>query len=95
MKSRRGGRRKRDLQALNRTLEQRAEERARQLAASLGRLEETERRFRLLVEGVTDYAIYMLDPDGHVVNWNPGAERIKGYSSAEILGRHFSRILHA
>ena len=79
----------RDLQALNQTLEQRAEERARQLAASLGRLEETERRFRLLVEGVRDYAIYMLDPDGHVVNWNPGAERIKGYSSAEILGRHF------
>ncbi len=79
----------RDLQALNQTLEQRAEERAKQLAASLGRLEETERRFRLLVEGVRDYAIYMLDPDGHVINWNPGAERIKGYSSAEILGRHF------
>ena len=78
-----------ELQALNQTLEQRAEERARQLAASLVKLEETERRFRLLVEGVTDYAIYLLDPDGHVVNWNPGAERIKGYSSAEILGRHF------
>jgi PAS domain S-box-containing protein len=80
----------RDLQALNQTLELRAEERARQLAASLGKLEETERRFRLLVEGVREYAIYMLDPDGHVVNWNPGAERIKGYSSAEILGRNFS-----
>jgi PAS domain S-box-containing protein len=79
----------RDLQALNYTLEQRAEERARHLAASLGKLEETEQRFRLLVEGVQDYAIYMLDPDGHVVNWNPGAERIKGYSSAEIIGRHF------
>ena len=79
----------RNLQALNQTLEQRAEERARQLAASLGRLEDTERRFRLLVEGVSDYAIYMLDSEGHVVNWNPGAERIKGYSSAEILGRHF------
>ena len=78
-----------ELQALNQTLEQRADERARQLAASLVKLEETERRFRLLVEGVRDYAIYLLDPDGHVVNWNPGAERIKGYSSAEILGRHF------
>src|SRR4051812_44349596 len=40
---------------------------------------ETERRFRLLVEGVTDYAIYMIDPAGHVTNWNAGAERIKGY----------------
>ena len=78
-----------DLKTLNQTLEQRAEERARQLAASLGKLEETERRFRLLVEGVSDYAIYLLDPEGLVVNWNPGAERIKGYSSAEILGRHF------
>ncbi len=84
-----------DLQALNQTLEQRADERARQLAASLGKLEETERRFRLLVEGVRDYAIYLLDPDGHVVNWNPGAERIKGYSSAEILGRHFRQFYTA
>ena len=80
----------RELKTLNETLEQRADERARQLAASLGKLEDTERRFRLLVEGVNDYAIYMLDPLGHVVNWNPGAERIKGYTSAEILGRHFS-----
>ena len=80
----------RELKTLNETLEQRADERARQLAASLGKLEDTERRFRLLVEGVNDYAIYMLDPTGHVVNWNPGAERIKGYASAEILGRHFS-----
>ncbi|MBV8458201.1 MAG: PAS domain S-box protein, partial [Acetobacteraceae bacterium] len=52
---------------------------------------ETERRFRLLVQGVTDYAIYMLDPEGHVTNWNTGAERIKGYSAAEIIGQHFSR----
>lgn len=49
-----------------------------------------ERRFRLLVEAVTDYAIYMLDPAGHVASWNPGAERAKGYSRAEILGQHFS-----
>jgi PAS domain S-box-containing protein len=79
-----------DLQAINQTLETRAEERARQLAASLDKLEDTERRFSLLVEGVTDYAIYMLDPTGHVVNWNSGAERIKGYSRAQVIGRHFS-----
>jgi PAS domain S-box-containing protein len=48
-------------------------------------------RFRLLVQGVTDYAIYMLDPSGIVVNWNAGAERIKGYSEKEIVGQHFSR----
>ncbi|MFH5926483.1 hybrid sensor histidine kinase/response regulator [Roseomonas xinghualingensis] len=52
---------------------------------------ETERRFRLLVEGVVDYAIYMLSPEGLVSNWNAGAERIKGYSAAEIVGQHFSR----
>jgi PAS domain S-box-containing protein len=52
---------------------------------------EAERRFRLLVEGVTDYAIYMLDPDGRVTNWNAGAERIKGYGPDEIVGQHFSR----
>ncbi|MDB5366951.1 MAG: hypothetical protein JWM77_2878, partial [Rhodospirillales bacterium] len=51
---------------------------------------ETERRFRLLVEGVVDYAIYMLDVNGMIINWNRGAERIKGYRSDEIVGRHFS-----
>ncbi|HEX4297170.1 MAG TPA: PAS domain S-box protein, partial [Devosia sp.] len=51
----------------------------------------SEERFRQLVEGVTDYAIYMLDPDGRVTNWNAGAERIKGYTPAEIIGEHFSR----
>jgi PAS domain S-box-containing protein len=49
-----------------------------------------EQVFRLLVEGVTDYAIFMLDPVGHVVSWNPGAERLKGYKREEIVGRHFS-----
>ena len=53
-------------------------------------LRESEERFRLLVEGVTDYAIFMLDPGGRVVTWNRGAERIKGYRSDDILGRHFS-----
>lgn len=49
-----------------------------------------EQKFRLLVEGVTDYAIYMLDPDGYVVNWNEGARRNKGYTAEEIVGKHFS-----
>src|SRR6185369_14950286 len=48
-------------------------------------------RFRLLVEGVTDYAIFMLDPQGHVVTWNTGAARIKGYRPDEIIGEHFSK----
>ena len=51
---------------------------------------ESERIFRLLVQGITDYAIYMLDPDGIVTNWNAGAERIKGYKAKEIVGKHFS-----
>jgi PAS domain S-box-containing protein len=51
----------------------------------------SERRYQLLVEGVKDYAIFMLSPDGHIASWNPGAERIKGYSAAEIIGQHFSR----
>jgi PAS domain S-box-containing protein len=54
-------------------------------------LRESEERFRLLVQGVTDYAIYMLDPQGHVTNWNAGAQRIKGYTESEILGCHFSQ----
>ena len=45
----------------------------------------------LLIQSVVDYAIYMLDPEGHVVSWNPGAERIKGYAAKEIIGEHFSR----
>lgn len=52
---------------------------------------ESERRFRLLVQGVTDYAIFMLSPDGYVTNWNAGARRIKGYTESEIVGSHFSR----
>jgi len=54
-------------------------------------LKESERHFRLLVNGVTDYALYMLDPNGIVTNWNAGGLRIKGYSPEEIIGQHFSR----
>jgi diguanylate cyclase (GGDEF)-like protein/PAS domain S-box-containing protein len=54
-------------------------------------LRESEMRFRLLVDGASDYAIYMLDPMGRVTSWNAGAERIKGYKPEEIIGEHFSR----
>ncbi|WP_245161571.1 hybrid sensor histidine kinase/response regulator [Brevundimonas alba] len=54
-------------------------------------LRRSQEQFRLLVEGVTDYAIYMLDPSGKVSSWNPGAARIKGYMPDEIVGEHFSR----
>jgi PAS domain S-box-containing protein len=50
-----------------------------------------DQRFALLVESVKDYALFILDPNGHVASWNPGAERIKGYTAAEIIGSHFSR----
>ena len=53
-------------------------------------LRQSEARFRLLVQSVKDYGIFMLDPGGHIVSWNDGAERIKGYSEQDILGRHFS-----
>src|SRR5919204_6369306 len=71
----------RDLQG---QLERQVQERTAELQAS-------EERFRLLVEGTEDYAIFLLDPNGHVVSWNPGAERLKGYTAEEIIGRHFSR----
>jgi len=54
-------------------------------------LRESEQRFRLLVQGVIDYALFMVSPEGVVTNWNPGAERIKGYTQQEIVGQHFSR----
>ena len=53
-------------------------------------LRRSEERFRLLIEGVSDYAIFMLDPNGRVATWNVGAERIKGYTASEIIGQHFS-----
>ena len=54
-------------------------------------LRESEEQFRLLVQSVTDYAIYMLDPTGRISSWNSGAQRIKGYRPDEIIGEHFSR----
>jgi PAS domain S-box-containing protein len=59
----------------------------RQAEAELRR---SEQQFQLLVQGVTDYAIYMLDLDGYVSSWNAGAERIKGYAANEVIGKHFS-----
>ena len=66
-------------------------DRAAERHAAAQQLDESEERFRLLVESVKDYAIFMLDPDGRVATWNAGAERIKGYRAEEIIGQHFSR----
>ncbi|MBD2013429.1 PAS domain S-box protein [Microcoleus sp. FACHB-53] len=75
------------LREQNTRLEQEIQERQQKEAA----LSESEERFRLLVEKVKDYAIFMLDPSGRVVSWNSGAERIKGYRADEIIGQSFSR----
>lgn len=53
-------------------------------------LREREERLRLMIGSIQDYAIFLLDPEGHIASWNPGAERIKGYRAEEIVGRHFS-----
>ena len=54
------------------------------------KLRESEESLRLMIEGVKDYAIFMLDPEGRVASWNRGCERLKGYSASEVLGKHFS-----
>ncbi|CAN5134658.1 PAS domain-containing sensor histidine kinase [soil metagenome] len=64
-------------------------------AESQATLQRSENQFRLLVQSVTDYAIYMLDPQGNVSSWNAGAERIKGYTPSEIIGRNFARFYSA
>src|SRR5262245_11770534 len=58
--------------------------------APLNRVFDTDGLYRLLIEQVQDYAIFALDPEGHVRTWNPGAERFKGYSADEIIGKSFS-----
>jgi PAS domain S-box-containing protein len=78
------------LQQLNLSLQAKVRERTRELERALAQLGETERSFELLVEGVTDYALFMLDPNGHIASWNAGAKRIKGYEASEIIGNHFS-----
>jgi len=78
------------LQQLNLSLQAKIGERTRELERALVQLGETERSFELLVDGVTDYALFMLDPSGNIVSWNAGAKRIKGYESNEVIGRHFS-----
>ncbi|HTB87569.1 MAG TPA: PAS domain S-box protein [Steroidobacteraceae bacterium] len=74
---------------LNAELEERIRARTAELEAALHRLQESERSFELLVESVTDYALYRLDPNGRIVSWNSGARRIKGYEAAEIIGKNF------
>ncbi|HEY2464798.1 MAG TPA: PAS domain S-box protein [Steroidobacteraceae bacterium] len=74
---------------LNCELEDKVKARTRELEAALQRLQESERSFELLVDSVTDYALYMLDPTGQIVSWNSGAQRIKGYEAAEIIGKNF------
>ena len=79
-----------NLQEINELLERKVGERTRDLEAALGLLQESERSFGLLVRSITDYAMCMLDPNGNVVSWNAGAERITGYDANEIIGAHFS-----
>jgi PAS domain S-box-containing protein len=83
------------LQHLNAALEQKVRERTQELEAALRRLQESERSFELLVDSVTDYALFMLDPTGRIVSWNAGAKRIKGYEAEEIIGKNFERFYSA
>jgi PAS domain S-box-containing protein len=78
------------LTASLRSARDRAEQSTLEAESHQESLRESEERFRLMVEGVKDYAFFMLDPKGCVTTWNEGAERVEGYRAAEILGRHFS-----
>ena len=78
------------LRTANERLENRVRERTAELTRTNESLQASEERFRLLIEGAQDYANFMLDPGGHVITWNTGAERLKGYQADEIRGRHFS-----
>jgi PAS domain S-box-containing protein len=83
-------RKQQDFRKLSDVLELKVAERTAELEAKTIALRDSEQRFRLLVESVQDYAIYLLDPEGRIVSWNKGAERIKGYRAEEVLGRHYS-----
>jgi PAS domain S-box-containing protein len=78
------------LRRANASLEAEVERGAASANRALAQLRDSERHFKLLVQSVTDYAIYMLGPDGIVASWNAGAERIKGYKPHEIMGRNFA-----
>jgi PAS domain S-box-containing protein len=79
-----------ELLDINDRLEALVQERAVLLAQTTGKLRASEEQSRLILEGVKSHAIILLDPVGNVTSWNPGAERIKGYTAEEIIGRHFS-----
>lgn len=76
--------------AVQRALRERDEKHRRELAEK--DLRESEERFRMLVDGVKDYAIFMLDPEGHITSWNPGAQRLHGYHPDEVQGRPVSLV---
>ena len=85
------------VKALNADLEGRVEQRTAALAAEIAarqgteaKLRNSEEMFRMLLDGITDYAVYMLDVEGRVVSWNSGAARIQGYTAEEIIGKHVS-----
>ena len=85
------------VKALNAGLERRVEQRTAALAVEVAvregteaKLRSSEQMFRMLLDGIKDYAVYMLDVEGRVVSWNSGAARIKGYSAKEIIGKHVS-----
>jgi PAS domain S-box-containing protein len=80
----------RALHQLNADLEVKVCERTLALETALQKLQDSEQRFALLVESVTDYALYMLDPAGRIISWNSGARRIKGYEADEIIGENFA-----
>jgi PAS domain S-box-containing protein len=83
--------RTRQLEEANRALRAELEQRGRQQEI----LRQSEERFRLIVDGVKDYAIFMLDSDGNVASWSTGAKAIKGYTADEVIGTHFSRFYTA
>jgi PAS domain S-box-containing protein len=90
------------VKALNAELEHRVEQRTAALGAEVAahqgteaKLRSSEEMFRMLLDGITDYAVYMLDAEGRVVSWNSGAARIHGYSAEEIIGKHVSCLYNA